>query len=103
MLSLFMVLVAPAWAWPADAEWLPLTVSGGNLVDPAGDHTDDGSLDLFGDASTSAAWWYADADALYLRMQLSSDPMSGGSLKPLTWGFLFELDGDDTFDFLVVS
>lgn len=100
-----------AWAWPADDAWVAFTQSGAPILDVVGDaeqgdSTVDGSVDLVSDTSpdpdAAAGYWYADDDALYLRMRVDEDPRNGGTLiRASNWGFLIDVDGGDDPEYLL--
>ena len=101
---MLILLSLPAFAWPTDSDWVPLTQSGVDLVDERDDHQhDDDSVDLVGTAASPAGYWATDGDTLWFRMRLDDDPWSDGSqttLIPGGWAVLFELDGDlSTFEY----
>ncbi len=103
-----VLLSNPSFAWPADADWVALRQNGDPLVDVAGDHVvGDPSLDLVGQLSMPAqptALWYADADALYVRLRVDGDPLTmTGAFRAQDWGVLVELDGDDTFEYALIA
>ena len=96
-------LPTTALAWPAEEGWVAFTRDGVEATDPGSDHdadgVADGSVDLVGDETLGApvAYWYADDDALYLRMRVNEDPLlSADSLRASAWAFLLDTDGVDT-------
>ncbi len=102
MIPLLWLVLAPcAAAWPGDGEWVPLDAGGGPMSDVAGDDTDgDGSLDL---VDGPVLGWFADAQTVFWRLTIASDPTDGPDLQDQIWAVLIEADGDDAFDFLVAS
>ena len=93
----------PAWAMPADGDWIALTRAGAPIMDTAEGVAFGAHLDLVGDAADPAAAWYADADSLYLRTQVSSSPMSAGVLTTGVWAWLIDLDGvTSDLEYLVI-
>ncbi|MEZ4323327.1 MAG: hypothetical protein R3F61_38035 [Myxococcota bacterium] len=102
-MSWLALLSLPAFAWPADADWLALERGGFPVDDPTGDHgAAPASADLFGTDLAPVAFWYGDAEGLWLRARVSSDPLVGTGLSGGVWGFVVESTGDAAFDSLVV-
>lgn len=98
-------------AWPADEAWLAFQKGGVDLYDESSDHDNDsiadGSVDLVGDEGldddadgvpgAAVAYWYADDDALYLRMRVNEYPLSAidrTKFRSSGWAFLLDTDGD---------
>ncbi|MCA9491970.1 MAG: hypothetical protein KC621_18685, partial [Myxococcales bacterium] len=70
-------VAAAAVPFPAAEQWVPLARSQLPFEDPAGDQLvapPDAGLDLVGDATTPALWWYADADTFFLRARVAAEP-----------------------------
>ncbi|HJN74323.1 MAG TPA: OmpA family protein [Myxococcota bacterium] len=91
-------------AWPAEGDWVPLTMDGVDLVDERDDHQhDDDAVDLVGTAADPAGFWATDGETLWFRVRIDEDPWSDSSettLVPGGWAVLFELDGDtSTFEY----
>ncbi|MBK9643687.1 MAG: hypothetical protein IPO67_00770 [Deltaproteobacteria bacterium] len=76
MMSCLTLLLASgaAWAWPSSADWVPITQGGAAMSDVFGDAEAGAHVDLVGDASAPVGYWYADEDALYLRMRVADAP-----------------------------
>ena len=101
MLSTLLLLssVAVATEWPEAASWVPLTVEGLTLTDPSGDHTGASPVDIVGEEVSPAGYWYADGEALFLRLRIDSDPWTSSAhdyLQGGSWAVVFDLDGDAT-------
>ena len=98
MLLATMLTAGTAWAWPADADWAPLTRSGLEIGDPTLDAVGvPQRVDLVGSGGDAALYWWTDGVDLFLRMRLNGDPRS--SPQPLNtdnFGFLIDTDGDRT-------
>jgi uncharacterized protein (TIGR03382 family) len=93
-----------ALAWPGSTDWLPLERQTVPLDDPAEDQGSTGAfLDVVGNASEPAAYWYADYDFVYLRLRVAGDPQVGAGFGDAVWGFLIEGDGDGVFEQLLVA
>ncbi|MCB9797524.1 MAG: hypothetical protein H6741_32945, partial [Alphaproteobacteria bacterium] len=108
MLPLLTLLMSasPAWAWPADADWVPLTQGGAVMEDSAGDVNTSFTadyLDLVGTPTAPVAAWSSDNVTLWLRLRVSEDLWSNqstGVLRAGSWTFALELDGDlDTIEY----
>ncbi|MBK7759643.1 MAG: OmpA family protein [Deltaproteobacteria bacterium] len=100
MMSCLTLLLASgaAWAWPSSADWVPITQGGAAMGDVFGDAEAGAHVDLVGDASAPVGYWYADEDALYLRMRVADAPWQaaeGAALNEGTWTFGFDLRSDD--------
>lgn len=97
-----LALLAPtsALAWPASGDWEGLESGGNPYVDPADDMVEFNApayLDLVGDstATAPAGLWYVDADALYFRLRLDSDPSDSDHFASEgAWVVLIDNDGD---------
>jgi outer membrane protein OmpA-like peptidoglycan-associated protein len=93
-----LLTAAPAWAWPAEADWAALTQGGVEIVDPTLDAAGAPQrVDLVGSGTDAALYWWTDGVDLFLRMRLNADP--GSSPQPLNtdnFGFLIDTDGDRT-------
>ncbi|NOY27003.1 MAG: hypothetical protein GXP62_14125, partial [Oligoflexia bacterium] len=103
VLLLLLGLPSTAFAWPADDAWVSFTQGGDFVADLSGDISDvNSSNDIVGEASTdrAAAYWYADADFLYLRMRLNESPWltTDTSLQSRAWAFQLDTDGDSDPD-----
>jgi hypothetical protein len=95
-----LAMPVSASAWPGDHEWQPLTTAGVPVEDAADDAT--GGLDLVGDPALPAASWFADDDAVFLRMRLSAAPAPGPALTEDAWGFVLDADADDIAEGMLV-
>lgn len=102
MLSWMLSVVGAVAAvpFPAEDAWEPLVIGGAPIEDVLGDvENPEGSLDLLGTSTSSAAAWYADGETVFLRVQMGDDP----EVINKTWGFLLDLDGDDlNFEYAVM-
>ncbi len=108
---LLSLIPSPALAaWPDGSlpggidQWMPVTVAGGGITDGVGDQLDtSSSTDIVGSSASPAAFWYADADNLYLRVRLDRSPDAGGGMiESRGWGFLIDTDGKlDTYEAVV--
>lgn len=82
--------------WPEE-KWVPLTLEGQPLPEPAADvRTDDGGLDLVG-AGEHAGGWYIDRDHLFVRMRLLDEPGPTWTRPARRYGVLFDTDDDAGF------
>lgn len=105
LLSLW-TLSSPAWAWPAEGDWMGLEAAGASYVDDADDMVDYNApsyLDLVGDATARlpVGYWFADDTDLYFRVRLDGDP-SGDDffVNEGSWVILMDLDGDlDNYEY----
>lgn len=87
-----------AWAagadvnWPATtAGWSPVTVNGGQpYVEPDDDTPD--TIDIRGDATYNAGYWFFDGKDLMFRMRLDQTP---GVNTQAVWMVLIDTDGDN--------
>lgn len=90
--------VFPAQAWPVEDAWVAISRSGGPVSDATDDHVHGdsahGSVDIVGDDTEYALYWYADADSVYFRVKVDDDPWltTGSSFRSSAWGFLFDTD-----------
>jgi len=92
--------LAAAQSWPADDEWVDLTVQGAPVDDVAGDHGNaklDDSSDLVSTTGEAAVAWAVDADDLFLRLQVLRSPINGPTswFSPTQYAWLIDLDGKD--------
>ncbi|HEY8144128.1 MAG TPA: hypothetical protein VIG06_15685 [Kofleriaceae bacterium] len=99
---------APARAqdFPADPDWEEFHCGDDAMYDDAGDEP--GAVDerdVVGDELEPAGFHYADPDFAYLRLRLEEDPSeANGDLRPFSWGFEFDTDGDaSTYEVLVLA
>lgn len=94
-LSMGMAIKASALpvVWPGqDADWLSL-----DLQDPSGDESP-GTIDIVGDTTFSAAFYFEDDDHFMARMRLRGDTNNPGNV----WQYLFSTDGDpDTIQWVL--
>lgn len=90
-LSILLLSLTPALAWPEEAAWSPLLRASVPLADPTGDWTAPAG-DLLGDEEDPALAWGADASTLYLRLRVAADPATAPGTT--AWGVLIETDGD---------
>jgi len=97
--SLFALLpfASPAAAapFPVDDEFVSLRCGGAAMFD----HLEDDPIaidmrDLVGNQSSPAGFRATDNEFLYVRIRVDVDPAPGGTLEPLAWGVLVDLDGD---------
>jgi hypothetical protein len=112
--SLILLLAATAtfapsraYAWPEEDAWVAFQQAGAPILDVVGDAEQGdsgvhGSVDIVSDTSpepdAAAGYWYADDDALYLRMRIDEDPSNGAeNVRASNWGFLIDIDGGDDF------
>ena len=104
MLVLCAATSAPAWAWPAEADWLELTQGGQGLADDTYDFSGPDRVDLVGSTSDSVGFWSFDADDVFFRMRLNDDPSGvSSSTSQDVFVVMLEIDGDlDTYDWSVV-
>jgi hypothetical protein len=74
------------------------------MHDPANDTANaTNEKDVVGDAAHPAGLRAADAQNLYLRLQLAGDPAPAAALKSSSWGMAFDLDNDRrTYELLVL-
>ncbi len=61
------------------------------MTDGSGDQQGDAHVDLAG-----PVLWSADADEVFVRLELSAQPVSGAALFPAAWVLLLDTDLDDT-------
>ena len=87
-----MLLIASAWAWPADADWVPVTLDEAGMTDTFEDQSGDRALDLVGSVDSSMILWASDGETLWWRLRLNADP----SAVEGAWGLAFELNQDTT-------
>lgn len=102
--AILFALLAPstAWAWPTESLWLPLEQGAAPMVDAAELDPSFDYLDLYGDAVDPVALWYADTDAVYLRLQIMEDPLDITDFELGTWGFLLETEETPAdFEFVI--
>lgn len=92
-----LAAAATAAPFPDDAAWVPLTAGGAPVSEPIDDRADDADAAL---ELSSGGAWFADADLLYLRVEVAADP---GDVDG-TWGFLVDIDADPaTFEFTLAA
>lgn len=97
-LVLCLLCLGIAWAagadvnWPAtNAGWIPVTINGGQPYTEPNDDTPD-TIDIRGDATYNAGYWFFDGTDLMFRMRLDDTP--GGNTQAV-WVVLIDTDGDD--------
>lgn len=102
---LTLLTLGNAWAWPTDSQWRALTDGSLPTSDSLGDAApNDPTLDLFGDPTHPVSAWFADDEAIYLRLRIDGDPqVSPGVLRAQVYGFLVETDGDEAFEYALIS
>ncbi|HEU0031098.1 MAG TPA: thrombospondin type 3 repeat-containing protein [Kofleriaceae bacterium] len=86
-----------AVTFPGDASYIPLACEGTRMTDLYADEA--GALmerDIVGDLGAPAGFRASDATNLYLRLRLDQDPAPGGAVRPFSWGFEIDLDGNLT-------
>jgi uncharacterized repeat protein (TIGR01451 family) len=90
--------VAEAVAWPAtDADWVALTSDGTPYSEPQGEPgVGQDFLDIVGDATYPAAYWYSDGTNLMFRIRV--DAMPPEDVESGVWQILFDFDGDAYVD-----
>src|SRR5256885_1121318 len=88
--------VAAAPGFPANINWIPLTINNGTiLTDPSADAQGGGAREIVGDASNPAVYVAADATHLYFRMRLDVTVLqSASNLKPFGWGCELDTNSD---------
>ena len=113
MLILLSSRAAFAFNGPADeADWVPLTQSGVDMIDLFDDHDRDGlgapdAIDCVGDDTTPAPamYWYATDEWFSLRVRVDDSPWydeDAGQLLPANWSFLLETDDNLlTYEYLI--
>ena len=111
--SLLFAMTSTAFAFPDDAQWIPVQrpePSDANptifelkaLSDAVGDAT--GSSDIVGGTTDAEAalYWFTDATHFYVRMRLDQVPTGGLGLLPLSWSVIFEVDQDfSSYEFIL--
>ena len=75
--------------------WKPLDCGAG---DPAGDETP-AAVDLVGDAAHLAAFNAHDADFVYFRFRVNSDPAGSGGFASYAWNALMQVPSGDAFQY----
>jgi hypothetical protein len=97
--------IAPAWP----ATWVPIQRRGVGIADPIGD-TQGGagsSRDLVGDSTHATAFVQSDANNLFFRIRLGTDPQTNpgsGELTPYGWGCeILTDDNPQTYEFIVAA
>jgi len=102
-IALAMPALSSAAAWPDDADWVDVLQDDGR---PVADSPRDGTraldgVDCVGDLTGSADGgpraalrWTADADTLFFRMMLDTNPEDPIDITVGTWGLLFDLPAD---------
>jgi MYXO-CTERM domain-containing protein len=91
-------------AFPPDPAWTALRCNRAPMTDGFQDQA--GAIDerdIVGDTAAPAGLRASDATYLYLRMRLDKDPAPAGSVRPLSWGMEFDLNGDRTTYELMVA
>lgn len=76
-----------AFAWPTDAQWIPLFKGGDLLQDDVADSQ--GSRNVVSDPNNDAAFMYNDGLYIYFRLRLDESPAGTGGqgiLKSFGWG-----------------
>lgn len=102
----FILWPTLCFGWPSTNDWVPLRAGGLPVEDPDDDAvgTSDLALEISSSSAVSSFQWYADTSDVYFRITLADDPMSNGMFKSMTWGVLFESDGDpSTFEYVIAS
>ena len=99
----------PAHAFPDEDSWAPIAGQDGDLLSDPLDTVSApdivGSADSSDEAYGSVAEWYADSDALYIRMRVNEDPTdSTYPLQEDAWAILIETDGDlSAYDYSIIA
>ena len=90
--------------FPPESAWVPLHCGAEPMTDAFADDPQFlGALDVVGDTNAPAGLHAADAQNLYLRMRLDQDPAPNAMVKPSSWGWEFDLDGDrTTYELLIL-
>lgn len=97
----------PPPGWPSDASWVPLLKGGSPYTDvfrgggpPNEPGVASGNVDIVGDASRPAGYWYADSNYLMFRMRLDAAPVftSPGQTNSV-WSVMFDLNHDNSIDY----
>jgi uncharacterized repeat protein (TIGR01451 family) len=87
---------AEAVTWPAEGDWMPLTDGGTYYSEPVGESgVGQDDLDLVGDATFSAGYWYSNGTELMFRLRLDELPTLASNN---VWQVLFDFDGDGYVD-----
>ncbi|HJN74215.1 MAG TPA: hypothetical protein QGF58_09810 [Myxococcota bacterium] len=69
-----LALVSAALAWPADSDWVPVTLDEEGMTDTFEDQDGDRALDLVGSVDDSMLQWASDGTTLWWRVRLNEDP-----------------------------
>ena len=106
-MALVLAAATPAAAqtFPPDEEWTELPCGDGVMTDALRDES--GAIDerdIVGTAEAPAGFRAEDTEFLYLRLRLDDDPAPGGALRPFSWGWELDIDGDvTTYEILVLA
>lgn len=85
--------IAHAQTWPDDADWRALYCGGVPAFDPRADEPSaTNERDVVGDAGHPAAFIFADAEYVYLRLRVDADPASGTDLRSFGWAVELDID-----------
>lgn len=89
--------IAGAQTWPADDEWLVLYCGDRPAFDPLADEPGaTNERDVVGDDAQPAAYIFGDADFVYFRLRVDSEPTTGTDLNPFGWAVEIDTDWDRT-------
>ncbi|MDQ0063207.1 hypothetical protein [Paenibacillus harenae] len=79
-------------SFPNDNQYVPVTLDGVPVTDPARDAFPD-ETDIVGNSSFPAAYYAYDGTNVYFRMRLNADPRFRNGFLNFAWGVLFDTDG----------
>ncbi len=108
-----LLLSSPLLAatWPAESEWQALTQGGTPMADIEGDHQrsgepiEDNSLDVVGDFTDAAVYWYADGEDVLFRMRITETPCPTADCATLvggSWSIAINTDPNlETLDYAI--
>lgn len=100
---LVLIALPTAHAWPDPPQWRPFAVQGVPVEDPV-DPEVPGARDLVGDSSAPVASWWADDEALWLRVRVDASPVQpDGGWSDGVWGVQIERTGDGVSDVLILA